>query len=131
MNRLNKKARTGLLSGVLIIVVAVVIIFVGKSMATTDSSILRNQTVEGLSFESATLEYKDGVTTYTVDVYNENKEKVSLKNIEINFKQEDDTYITLTGYIGNSLDSDEGKKMQASVDLDLTKSTDIEFNIVK
>ena len=131
MNRLNKKARIGLLSGVLIIVVAVVIIFVGKSMATTDSSILRNQTVEGLSFENATLEYKDGVTTYTVDVYNENKEKVSLKNIEINFKQEDDTYITLTGYIGNSLDSDEGKKMQASVDLDLTNSTDIEFNIVK
>ena len=81
MNRLNKKARIGLLSGVLIIVVAVVIIFVGKSMATTDSSILRNQTVEGLSFENATLEYKDGVTTYTVDVYNENKEKVSLKNI--------------------------------------------------
>ena len=131
MNRLNKKARIGLLSGVLIIVVAVVIIFVGKSMATTDSSILRNQTVEGLSFENATLEYKDGVTTYTVDVYNENKEKVSLKNIEINFKQEDDTYITLTGYIGNSLDSDDGKKMQASVDLDLTNSTDIEFNIVK
>ena len=131
MNRLNKKARIGLLSGVLIIVVAVVIIFVGKSMATTDSSILRNQTVEGLSFENAILEYKDGVTTYTVDVYNENKEKVSLKNIEINFKQEDDTYITLTGYIGNSLDSDEGKKMQASVDLDLTNSTDIEFNIVK
>ena len=131
MNKLNKKARIGLLSGVLIIVVAVVIIFVGKSMATTDSSILRNQTIEGLSFESATLEYKDGVTTYTVDVYNENKEKVSLKNIEINFKQEDDTYITLTGYIGNSLDSDEGKKMQASVDIDLTNSTDIEFNIVK
>ncbi len=131
MNRLNKKARIGLLSGVLIIVVAVVIIFVGKSMATTDSSILRNQTVEGLSFENATLEYKDGVTTYTVDVYNENKEKISLKNIEINFKQEDDTFITLTGYIGNSLDSDEGKKMQASVDLDLTNSTDIEFNIVK
>ena len=131
MNRLNKKARMGLLSGVLIIVVAVVIIFVGKSIASTDSSILRNQTVEGLSFENAILEYKDGVTTYTVDVYNENKEKVSLKNIEINFKQEDDTYITLTGYIGNSLDSDEGKKMQASVDLDLTNSTDIEFNIVK
>lgn len=131
MNRLNKKARIGLLSGVLIIVVAVVIIFVGKSIASTDSSILRNQTVGGLSFENATLEYKDGVTTYTVDVYNENKEKVSLKNIEINFKQEDDTYITLTGYIGNSLDSDEGKKMQASVDLDLTNSTDIEFNIVK
>ena len=131
MNRRNKKAKIGLLSGVLIIVVAVVIIFVGKSMATTDSSILRNQTVGGLSFENATLEYKEGVSTYTVDVYNEEKDKITLKNIEIDFKQSDGTTITLTGYVGNSLESDEGKKMQASVDLDLTNSTDIEFNIVK
>lgn len=131
MNKLNKQAKRGLLSGILIIVVAVVIIFVGKSIATTDSSILRNQTVDGLSFENGTLEYKDGVSTYTVDVYNEKKDKVTLKNIEINFKQEDGNEITLTGYVGNSLESDEGKKMQASVDIDLTNSTDIEFNIVK
>ena len=131
MNKLNKQAKRGLLSGILIIVVAVVIIFVGKSIATGDSSILRNQTVDGLSFENGTLEYKDGVSTYTVDVYNEKKDKVTLKNIEINFKQEDGNEITLTGYVGNSLESDEGKKMQASVDIDLTNSTDIEFNIVK
>ena len=43
----------------------------------------RNQTVEGLSMEDASLEYKDGVSTFTANVYNESGDVYNLKTINV------------------------------------------------
>ena len=127
----NNKNLMGLLSAVLVVLVGIVLITVGKSLASVNSSILRNQVVEGLSFENAALVCETGVCTFTVDVYNENKSTYNLKYIDIEFKQPDNSVITLVGYIGESLDSEEGRKITASIDKNLEDSTGLEYKINK
>ena len=132
MNKIkSNKQLMGLVSAVFVLVVGVVLITVGKSLASNDTSILRNQTVDGLSFENANISCDSGVCTFTVDVYNENKDKYTLKDIDINFKQSDDSVITLVGYIGSELESEEGRKITASIDKDIESSIDLEYKINK
>ena len=114
-----------------LLVLVSIIVFIGRSIADTNSGYLRNQTVEGLSFENAELVYENGVTTFTVEVYNETEDVYSLKNISINLKAEDGTVTTLLGYIGESLEKDEAKLIRASIDQDLSSSVNLEYVINK
>jgi len=107
------------------------ILLVGTSFADPNSGYLRNQTVDGLSFENASLVYENGITTFTVEVYNESGDTYSLKNISINLKDKDGTVITLIGYIGELLDIDEAKLISASIDQDLSSSVNLEYVINK
>jgi len=107
------------------------IFLVGRSFADPNSGYLRNQTVDGLSFENASLVYENGITTFTVEVYNESGDTYSLKNISINLKDKDGTVITLIGYIGELLDIDEAKLISASIDQDLSSSVSLEYVINK
>ena len=132
MNKIkSNKNLMGLLSAVLVVMIGIVLITVGKSLATVNSSVLRNQVVDGLSFENAELVCEAGVCTFTVDVYNENKSTYNLKYIDIDFKQSDNSVITLVGYIGESLETEEGRKITASIDKDLEDSTNVEYRINK
>ena len=108
-----------------------IVFLIGKSVADPNSGYLRNQTVDGLSFENASLVYENGVTTFTVEVYNESGDSYSLKNISINLKDEDNTVTTLVGYIGESLDKDEAKLITASIDQDLSSSVNLEYVVNK
>ena len=132
MNRIMKnKMVMGIASAVIVLVVGIVLITIGKSLASGDTSLLRTQVIDGLSFENAAISCESGVCTFTVDVYNENKEKYTLTDIDLKFKQPDDTVITLVGYIGNELESEEGRKLTASIDKDLESSVDLEYKINK
>lgn len=108
-----------------------VVFIIRNSIATPNSGLLRNQTVDKLSFENATLVYENGITTFTVEVYNESDDIYSLKNISINLKDKDNKVTTLVGYIGESLDKDESKLITASIDQDLSSSTNLEYIINK
>lgn len=108
-----------------------VIFLVGRSVADPNSEYLRNQTVDGLSFENANLVYENGVTTFTVETYNESGDTYSLKNISINLKDKDNNTTTLIGYIGESLEKDEVKLITASIDQDLSSSVNLEYVVNK
>ena len=123
------KLHTAVILGVVLLVG--IVFLIGKSVANPNSGYLRNQTVDGLSFENADLVYENGVTTLTVEVYNESGDTYSLKNISINLKDEDNTVTTLVGYIGESLDKDEAKLITASIDQDLSSSTNLEYVVNK
>ena len=123
------KLHTSVVLGLVLLVG--IIFLIGKSVADPNSGYLRNQTVDGLSFENASLVYENGVTTFTVEVYNESGDTYSLKNISINLKDEDNTVTTLVGYIGESLDKDEAKLITASIDQDLSSSVDLEYVVNK
>ena len=132
MNRIKKnKMLMGIASAVIVLVIGIVLITIGKSLASNDTSLLRTQVVDGLSFENAAISCESGVCTFTVDVYNENKSTYNLKYIDIEFKQPDNSVITLVGYIGESLDSEEGRKITASIDKNLEDSTGLEYKINK
>ena len=91
---------------------------------------MRNQTVDGLSFENATLEYKDGVTTFEAKVYNESGSEYTLKTINVILDSGSKT-TTLTGYIGESLENEEGKVLRISIDDDLSDSNKLTYKINK
>ena len=132
MNRIKKnKMLMGIASAVIVLVIGIVLITIGKSLASNDTSLLRTQVVDGLSFENAAISCESGVCTFTVDVYNENKDVYTLKDIDIKFKQTDDTVITLVGYIGEELQSEEGRKLTASIDKSIEDSVDLEYKINK
>ena len=105
--------------------------FLDKSVATVDSTILKNQIVDGLTFEDADLKYEDGISTFTVNVTNDNKETYSLNYIEIKLTAPDDEVITLIGYIGEEIDKDKTQTIIASIDRDITDSKSLEYVINK
>ena len=75
----NKKTAI-ILGSIFLVVIAGLII--RNTLSDPNTGYLRNQTVEGLSMEDASLEYKDGVSTFTANVYNESGDvykKVKIK----------------------------------------------------
>ncbi len=123
----NKKTAIILGSVFLVVIVGLII---GRSFSDPNSGYLRNQTVDGLSFENATLEYKDGVTTFEAKVYNESGSEYTLKTINVILDSGSKT-TTLTGYIGESLENEEGKVLRISIDDDLSDSNKLTYKINK
>ncbi len=125
---MNKK--NIILSVVGVLLVGLVIFIIGKSMATPDSTILKDQEVSGLAFKNANLDVKNGISTLTVNVINEGKEDYSLKTITIRFTMDDDV-VEMIGYVGTNIESGTSKLMTASVDRDLTSSKSLEYVVNK
>ena len=125
---MNKK--NIILSIVGVLLVGLVIFIIGKSMATPDSTILKDQEVSGLAFKNANLDIKNGISTLTVNVINEGKEDYSLKTITIRFTMDDDV-VEMIGYVGTNIESGTSKLMTASVDRDLTSSKNLEYVVNK
>ena len=114
----------------LFVVSGVLLILAGRSLGDPNSTILREQEVDGLVFKNATIEYVEGITTFTVEVEN-TLEDMNLRYINIDFKDENDNITRLVGYIGDSIKSKETKLIVASVDKDITNSIDITYSINK
>ena len=127
---MNKK-NIPILSIIFVLVLGVVIYLIGPSVATKDSTILKDQEVEGLTFTNADLNVEKGISTLTISVTNTNKETYSLNYIEIVVTDEKDNSDTLIGYIGESIDSNETKIITASIDKDITESKSLDYIINK
>ena len=100
MKRENFKTVVTLFS--LFVVSGMLLILAGRSLGDPNSTILREQEVDGLVFKNATIEYVEGITTFTVEVEN-TLEDMNLRYININFKDENDNITRLVGYIGDNI----------------------------
>lgn len=134
MNKLkefvNTKTKTTV--GIIgVMLVAILAITIGTSLADTESNYLKNQKIDGISFEDANVVYKDGVSTITVNIYNTNKDKYNIKTITMNFKDNEGKTITLVSYVGDPLEADEGRQITASIDKNITESVNLEYVINK
>ena len=127
---MSKNTRNLIISS-LVLGLGILLILIGNSLASTDTTILKNQVVDNLSFENATLEYTNNVSTFKVEVTNDNSEAYNLKYIEINFKDSSDKVSKLIGYIGEVIASGETREITASIDKDITDSVSLEYSIVK
>lgn len=114
-----------------LIVLSVVMLIFGKTVADPNTGYLRNQVVDGLSFENANISYENGITTFMVEVYNESGDIYNLKTIDVSFKDKNDKETTLPGYIGDTLEVEEGKYLKASIDQDLSDTISISYKINK
>ena len=114
-----------------LVVIVGMIFLIGRSLADTESTYLRNQEIDGILFEDANLVYENNESTYTVKVYNDTDSSYNLKTIPIKFTNESGVETTLVGYIGDSLLSHEGRLVTASIDKDLSDSIKVEYVINK
>lgn len=114
-----------------IVIIAVVVFLIKVTLASPYSGYLKNQVVDGLSFENASVVYENGITTFKVEVYNETDDVYTLKNINIKLTDEENNEFTLIGYIGESLEKEEGKYLQASIDQNLSSSLKLEYTVNK
>lgn len=124
----NNKRTAIILGSIFLVVVAGLII--RNTLSNPNTGYLRNQTVEGLSMEDASLEYKDGVSTFTANVFNESGDVFNLKTIEVILESKSKT-TTLTGYIGETLEKEEGRVLRISIDQDLSDSEKLTYKINK
>ena len=96
-----------------------------------DSSYLKNQIVDGLSFENASLNVENGISKYTVEVVNDNNTDYSLKTINVVFKDSEGNEATLLGYIGEILEVNEKKVLDVSIDEEIEDIATITYSINK
>ena len=121
-----------IIAGSLLIIVGVVLIIsIGGTAASSETVDIPNKIVDGISFENATIDQDNGISTFEADVYNENKELYQLNYVTVTFTYENGDTINLKGYIGNTLSPDAGQKLIISTDEDLTNVVDLEYTIIK
>ena len=131
INKLSRKQKLGILGGLGCLLLVGLVITLGTSLSSTESSYLADQTVSGLSFENANLEVENGISKYTVEVTNDLEEDFSLKNINIIFTNTSGSETTLLGYIGETLEVGETKLIDSSIDTEITDIVSIKYVINK
>ena len=131
IRKLSNKKKIGVLSAILVVAIAVIVVIAKQSLADTNSSILRNQTVSGISFENAKIEKKNGKNVFTVDLYNENEDKYEIDNLTFIFKQDKGKDIEVYLDDVDGLESLEGRQISVVVEGNITKSSDIKYIINK
>lgn len=130
--KLSKKEKISILGLGICLILVVSVLGIRTSLGSTESGYLSDQTVSGLSFEKASIEAGEGISRYKVEVINDSGSEYSLKNISIVFKDTTGNEITtLLGYIGNNLEVDEVKMIDASIDMEITDIGSIEYIINK
>ena len=127
----NDKVTKAVLIGLIALIAGLIIRFT-ISLATTGPEYLKDQVVDGISFEDATLSIDNGVSTYSVTLVNDLKSDYTLKNVSITFKDTSGKeIITLLGYVGETIKSEEIKYLDTSVDMELTNIGSITYTINK
>ncbi len=128
-----ERNKNKIIAGVISVIAAIgLAIIIGRSFAfDNDENYLKTQTVDGLTFEKANIEYNQGVSKFTVEVYNDTEEKYNLKNISIEITKENGETVQLIAYIGEVIEKEEVKYLQASIDQDLKNSIKINYSINK
>lgn len=101
----------------------------------TNENMIKDQNVETLQFTNTGLVYDGNMTTLTSEVKNNSNQVVELSTVyaTITYKDEMDNEKTLEMevYFGESLNPGETRSVFSTIDIDLRKSTNMEYRIVK
>ena len=126
--KLNKK-RLGVTLGLLLVLVLVITFTFKKSTATTEHTILKEQNIEGITFDNAEIKKDVDGYIFSVSIYNENTEKVDISSLTIKFKKDEEKDINIKLDDVNSLDAFEGRKIEIKTDKSLENIDEIEYVI--
>lgn len=124
-----EKNRNKIIIGIVSIIICIVIAIIIKTSFAYQNDYLKSQTVEGLTFENANINYKEGISTFTAEIYNDTEQEYMLRNIEIEIKKKNEEQVVLKGYIGEILDVNEKRELKVSVDEDLTEIVEVKYKI--
>ena len=128
---MNKKTK------IILIIVSVVAIFLAlfilltREVPSTTSAgnekIFDDVTVSNLRFNNAKLINNNLV----VQVQNTTSTKYNLNYIDVTFKNGNKNIITISGYIGESLESNEIRNLNIKTDVDLSSTTNVSYSVNK
>lgn len=94
-----------------------------------NNDIIENQIVNEIQFSNANIEYKNNMSTFTAVVTNKSTIDKNVGIVNIVFKNKDnDEIITLKGLIEKNLNPNQSTTITASVGIDLSEATYIEYN---
>ncbi len=127
----NKKSKKVLVIALAAFILIGLIVFGVSYALKDDGNFLRNQKVDGLSFENAKIEYKNEISNFSVIVYNENEESQDIKSIEIQLVDKNNKETSMIVDIDGILESDEGRLITTSIDKDITDMKTLEYKINK
>ena len=128
MKKLNMK-RIGVISVVLVVALLIIVFVFKTSVATEDSTILKKQKVDGISFENATIVKEKGENIFTVDLYNEGTTKKDINKLIFIFKKgKKDIKVKLEDV--ESLEVNEGRRISVTVKDNITDCEKIEYKVV-
>ena len=83
-------------------------------------------------FEKTSLIYENGNSKLQTTVTNTSSEKQYLAEFLIHVKDEQgNEIVTMTGFVGDSIDANASKIIDSTYGDDLTKATSIEYEVVK
>lgn len=100
--------------------------------ANTEQEVIKDQKVEVFAFTNTSLVYENGTSTLETLVTNTSKEKQFLAEFKIHVKDaKGNVIVTLTGFIGDSIEAGSSKKITSTYGSDLTNAAKIEYEIVK
>lgn len=101
----------------------------------TNENMIKDQTIEVLQFTNTGLVYNGNMTTLTSQVTNTSDQVVELNTVmaTINYKDEydNDRVLEMEVYFGESLEPGETRSVYSNTDVDLRKSSNIEYRIVR
>ncbi|HOB25828.1 MAG TPA: hypothetical protein PKG93_01615 [Bacilli bacterium] len=128
-NKINKIfSNKKILIGVIILLVLGLFVYKLNFTKSIETPSFPNQTVESLTFTDASiLDNK-----LTVIVKNDTENDYNLKTIDVSFVDSSgNTITTIKGYVGNTLKSNDSKKLVVQTDKDISNTSSITYNINK
>ena len=99
---------------------------------STNENVIKDQEIEVFTFTNTMLIYKGNTSTFKTKVTNTSENTEYLKEIKIHVKNESgEDIVILPGYVGESIEGKETKKITSSVGFDITAAKSIEYEIVR
>lgn len=98
----------------------------------TNEDVIKDQVVEELKLTNTSLKVDDNYSTLVTLVSNPTSEDKEVRVFNIYVKDKDGKEIvTLQGYVGDVIPAGESREITSNVDMDLSKATSIDYEIVK
>lgn len=98
----------------------------------TNEKVVEDKKVEDLTLTNTSLKVDKNYSTLVTLVSNPTSEDKEIRIFNIHVKDKSgNEIVTLQGYVGDIIPAGESREITSNVDMDLSKATDIEYEIVK
>lgn len=101
-----------------------------KAIPNNNENVVKEQKINNLIFQNVSLIYQSGISTFSVDIYNESKEDIYLNIFHVILKNENGTEITtLDVSVEDTIQVETSLTMTITSDIDLSEAYAIEYKI--
>lgn len=101
-----------------------------KAIPNNHENVVKEQKINNFTFENVSLIYQGGISTFSVDIYNELQEDVYLNNFKVILKNENGTEITtLDVAVEDTIQTGTSLTMTITSDIDLSDAYSVEYKI--